>query len=72
VIAATAGFFVCMYSCDFSVQNLDTHLRPAHMERDRDPTVDSRRPVVVPDPRSGSIDPGSRNQPSTPFPATMV
>jgi hypothetical protein len=31
-----------------------------------------RRPVVVSDPRSGSIDPGSRSQPSTPFPATMV
>jgi hypothetical protein len=47
-------------------------LRPAQMEQDRDPTVDPRRPVVVPDPRSGSIDPGSRNQPWTPFSATMT
>jgi hypothetical protein len=41
-------------------------------ERDRDPANDPRRSAVIPDPRSGSIDPGSWNQASTPFPATMV
>jgi hypothetical protein len=60
-----------MYSCDFFLQNFDTHLERAHTERDRDPMVVPRLPVVVPDPRSRSIDPGSRSQPSIPFPATM-
>jgi hypothetical protein len=71
--AHTAGYngiLVCMYSCDYFLQILDTHSGSAHMEQDRDPTDDLRRPAVVPDPRSGSLDPGSRNQPWTPFPAT--
>jgi hypothetical protein len=41
------------------------------LKRDRDPVIDPRRPAIVPDPRSGSIDPGSWNEASTPFPATM-
>jgi hypothetical protein len=72
--AHTAGYngiLVCMYSCDYFLQILDTHSGSAHMEQDRDPTDDPRRPAVVPDPRSGSLDLGSRNQPWTPFPATM-
>lgn len=42
------------------------------MERDHDPVTDLRRPAVIPDSRSGSIDLGSWNAASTPFPATMV
>jgi hypothetical protein len=41
------------------------------IERDRDPAVEPHRPAVIPGPRSGSIDPGSRNQPWTLFPASV-
>jgi hypothetical protein len=45
--------------------------RLVRTERDRDPAIEQHRPAVVPEPRSGSINPGSRDRPSTPFPATM-
>jgi hypothetical protein len=68
----TARFMVCMYSRGLFLRMLDTHFAKAHMEWDWDLAIDPHRPTVVPDPRSGSIDPGWRNQPSTLFPATMV
>ncbi|XP_071680376.1 uncharacterized protein [Lolium perenne] len=45
---------------------------PIDLERDHDPVTDPRRPTFVPDPRTGSSDPGSRNAASTPILATML
>lgn len=44
----------------------------ASTDRGRDPAIDPARPGVVPDPRSGSIDPGTWIAPSTREPGYYV
>jgi hypothetical protein len=61
----TAGFKVCTLSLRAAGRTA------AAIERGRYPATEPHRPAVIPDPRTGSIDPGSWNAASIPFPATM-